>query len=187
MDRAAIEELLTFTDYSWREHEQLIRPLGDEKLTEPAPRSGWPALRDALAHINWAYVRWLADPAGTTDEPVERVTSWDELEAFRLRVRDHARSYLDSLGDDELVTPREMNVDGETLVHSPAKSSPTRCSTSASITGTCTRSCTSWASRCRSWNTGSRFPNGRPRGSRAASPCVPIRSSSSGVPASFRH
>jgi uncharacterized damage-inducible protein DinB len=120
MDRAAVEELITFTDYSWREHEQLIRPLGDEKLMEPAPGSGWPALRDALAHVNWAYVRWLADPAETTDEPVERMTSWDELEAFRLRVRDHARSYLDSLGDDTLVTPREMNVDGETLVYSPA-------------------------------------------------------------------
>ena len=111
MDRAAVEELFTFTDYSWREHEQLIRPLGDGKLTEPAPGSGWPALRDALAHINWAYIRWLADPART---------SWDELEADRRRVRDHARGYLDSLADDELVTPREMNVDGETLVYSPA-------------------------------------------------------------------
>jgi hypothetical protein len=81
MDSAAIEELFTFTDYSWREHGQLIRPLGDEKLMEPAPGSGWPALRDALAHMNWAYVRWLADPSGTTDEPALLVTSWDELEA----------------------------------------------------------------------------------------------------------
>ena len=120
MDRAAIQELFTFTDYSWGEHESVIRTLGDTKLMEPAPGSGWPALRDALTHINWAYVRWLADPAGTTDEPVEHVTSWDELDAYRRRVRDHARAYLDSLGDDELVTPRQMNVDGETLVYSPA-------------------------------------------------------------------
>jgi uncharacterized damage-inducible protein DinB len=120
MDRAAIQELFTFTDYSWDEHENLIRPLGDAKLTEWAPGSGWPALRDALAHINWAYVRWLASPAGTTDEPVEQVTSWVELDAYRRRVRDHARAYLDSLGDDELVTPRRMNVDGETLMYSPA-------------------------------------------------------------------
>jgi hypothetical protein len=42
----------------------LIRPLGDLKLREPG--SGSPALRDALAHINWGYVRWMADPAGTT-------------------------------------------------------------------------------------------------------------------------
>ena len=46
MDRAAIEELFTLTKYSWREHERVIRPLGDGTLTEPAPGSGWPALRD---------------------------------------------------------------------------------------------------------------------------------------------
>jgi hypothetical protein len=27
MDRAAIDELFTFTDYSWRAHEDVIRPL----------------------------------------------------------------------------------------------------------------------------------------------------------------
>lgn len=121
MDRAAIEELFAFTDYSWTEHERAIRPLGDDVLTKPAPGSGWPALRDVLAHINWAYVRWLADPTTTTDEPVERATSWDELEAYRRRVRGRARAYLDSLGDDELVSRREMDVDGETLRYSPAE------------------------------------------------------------------
>ena len=120
MDRAAIEALFTFTEYSWREHERVLRPLGDEVLTKPAPGSGWPALRDALAHIVWAYVRWLADPAGTTDEPVERIDSWDELGDYRRRVRDHGREYLDSLDDGQLSTPREMDVDGETLVYSPA-------------------------------------------------------------------
>jgi uncharacterized damage-inducible protein DinB len=120
MDRAAIEELLAFTDYSWREHELAIRPLGDDVLTQAAPGSGWPALSDALAHVNWAYIRWLADPAGTTDEPEEPVESWDELEAYRRRVRGHAREYLDSLGDGELLTAREMNVDSETLLYRPA-------------------------------------------------------------------
>jgi uncharacterized damage-inducible protein DinB len=120
MDRAAIEELFAFTEYSWREHERAIRPLGDEVLMEQAPGSGWPALRDALTHINWAYVRWLADPAGTTDEPVERVTSWDGLEVYRRRVRGHAREYLDSLSDRKLLTPYEMNIDGEPLLYSPA-------------------------------------------------------------------
>jgi uncharacterized damage-inducible protein DinB len=120
MDRAAIEKLFTFTDYSWHEHERVIRPLGDEGLTEPAPGSGWPALRDALAHINWAYIRWLANPAGTTDRPVTQVESWDELDAYRRQVRGHARAYLDSLGEEELLTPREMDVDGETLRYSLA-------------------------------------------------------------------
>jgi uncharacterized damage-inducible protein DinB len=121
MNRAAIEELFAFTDYSWREHREAIRALGDETLLKAAPGSGWPALSDALAHINWAYVRWLADPKGTTDRAVEQVTSWDELEAERRRVRDHARSYLDSLRDAELFARRPMNVDGETLEYSPAE------------------------------------------------------------------
>jgi uncharacterized damage-inducible protein DinB len=121
MERADIEKLFAFTDYGWREYEGTIRPLGDELLTKPAPGSGWPALRDALAHTNWAYVRWLADPFATTDEPVERVTSWDELNAARRRVRDHARGYLDSLDDSELSTLRPMNVDGETLLYSPGE------------------------------------------------------------------
>jgi uncharacterized damage-inducible protein DinB len=120
MDRAAIEELFTFTDYSWREYERAIRPLGAPLLSEPAPGSGWPALRDALVHINWAYVRWLADPAGTSDQAVERIESWDELDAYRSRVRGHDRAYLDSLGEGQLVTPREMNVDGEMLRYRPA-------------------------------------------------------------------
>ena len=120
MDRAAIEELFTFTNYSWREYEGVIRPLGDDLLTAPAPGSGWPALRDALAHMIWAYIRWLASPAGTTDELVERIETWDELEAYRHRVLGHARNYLDSLGDGELLTPREMNVDGTTMRYSPA-------------------------------------------------------------------
>ena len=119
MDRAAIEKLFTFTDYSWREYDRAIRPLGDDGLRMPAPGSGWPALRDALAHINWAYVRWLADPAGTTDEPVKAVESWDDLDAYRREVRDHAREYLDSLGEDELSEPRDMNIDGETRRYSP--------------------------------------------------------------------
>jgi uncharacterized damage-inducible protein DinB len=120
MDRAAIEELFTFTEYSWRAHERVIRPLGDEMLLKPAPGSGWPALRDALAHINWAYVRWLSDPAGTSKEPVELVTSWAELDAYRRKVRERARTYLDSLSDEQLVTRREMNVDGSALTYSPA-------------------------------------------------------------------
>ena len=46
--------------------------------------------------------------------------SWDELDAYRRRVLGHAREYFDSLDDDELMTPREMNGDGDTMRYSPA-------------------------------------------------------------------
>jgi uncharacterized damage-inducible protein DinB len=119
VDRAAIEKLFTFTDYSWREYERVIRPLGDELLTKPAPGSGWPALRDALAHINWAYVRWLASPAQTTDWPVELAHSWEQLADYRLRVRTRTRQYLDSLSDQDLLTGGEMRVNGGSQHYSP--------------------------------------------------------------------
>ncbi len=120
MDRPAIEELFTFTDYAWREYARVIRPLGDGMLSRPAPGSGWPALSDALSHINWAYVRWLTNPRATTDAQPEPAASWSQVEAYRARVRDQARGYLDSLDDAELTTRREMTVDGEPRLYRPA-------------------------------------------------------------------
>jgi len=121
MDRPAIEELFAFTDYSWRQYAKAVRPLGNDALLKAAPGSGWPALRDAFAHINWAYVRWLAEPAGTSDIEPEQINSWDELEDYRRRVRGRFREYLDSLSDSVLAALREMNIDGEPMRYSPAE------------------------------------------------------------------
>jgi uncharacterized damage-inducible protein DinB len=121
MDRAAIEDLFAFTEYSWRVYADAVRPLGDETLVKPAPGSGWPALRDAFVHINWAYVRWLADPNGTSSTGQERIGSWHELEDYRRRVRVRFREFLDSLGDSKLTAPRDMNIDGRVMRYSPAE------------------------------------------------------------------
>lgn len=121
MDRPAIEALFAFTDYSWREYAEAIRPLGDDAFVKAAPGSGWPALREALVHINWAYVRWLADPAGTSAIEPEVIDSWDELEDYRRRVRGRFREYLDSLSDSDLMAAREMNIDGEPMRYSSAE------------------------------------------------------------------
>src|SRR5919197_4461124 len=119
MDRAAIDELLRFTDHSWAAYGAVIRPLGDGKLVRAAPGSGWPALRDALAHINWAYDRWIADPTRTSDLPVSDIRSGAEVEIHRRRVRAVFNGYLASLSDAELATRREVNIDGELISHAP--------------------------------------------------------------------
>jgi uncharacterized damage-inducible protein DinB len=121
MDRHAIEDLLGFTDFGWRIYVDIMRPLGDEALIKPVLGSGWPAPRNVLTHMNWAYERWLADPNSTTDAPldVEAVRSWEDVERHRRRVREHCRRYLDSLSNLELTTRRPMNVDGEMLIFSP--------------------------------------------------------------------
>ena len=120
MDRVAIEELFAYTDWTWRQYSDTIRPLGAEALVKPVPGSGWPALREALAHVNWGYDRWLDDPVRTSAVDVEPVNSWDDVEAYRRRVRERFREYLDSLSDSELTAPREMNIDGEMMRYSPA-------------------------------------------------------------------
>jgi len=123
VDRAAIEELFAFSDYCWRQHEDTIRALGDDVLTKPVVGSGWPALRDALAHVNFGYDRWLSILTGRpmTGFDVESVRSWDDLESYRRRERARFRESLDSLSDGELATERPMSIDGETLLYSPAE------------------------------------------------------------------
>src|SRR5206468_4162564 len=101
-------------------YEATIRPLGDEALLRPVPGSGWPALRDALAHLNWAYDRWLTDPTRTSEIPVEAVASRGDVEGFRQRVRGRFRKHLDSLDEAALTTPLEMNIDGEVMPYAPA-------------------------------------------------------------------
>ncbi len=123
MDRPAIEELFAYTDFSWRQYAESIRGLGKDALAKAVPGSGWPALRNALGHMNLAYERWLAEPTRTTSMTgldIEAVRSWNDLEKYRSNVRGRFRAYLDSLSDAELTTPREMNVDGEMLAYSPA-------------------------------------------------------------------
>ena len=122
MDRAAIQELFVFSDYCWRQHEETIRALGDDVLTKPVNGSGWPALRDALAHVNFGYDRWLSILTGRpmTGFDVESVRSWDDLESYRRRERARFRESLDSFSDGELATERPMSIDGETLLYSPA-------------------------------------------------------------------
>src|SRR3990172_844931 len=89
MDRAAIEELFAYTGFVWREYGQEVRALGDHALTRPVPGSGWPSFRDALAHLNFGYDRWLGDPNGTSpgQADIPSILTWDELEADRRRVR----------------------------------------------------------------------------------------------------
>jgi uncharacterized damage-inducible protein DinB len=87
---------------------------------KPVPGSGWPALRDALAHVNWAYDRWISDPSRTSDIPIEPVNSWSDAEAYRERVRGRFREYLDSLSDEDVTAPSEMNIDGEIMSYAPA-------------------------------------------------------------------
>ena len=46
--------------------------------------------------------------------------TWDQLDAYRARVRDHFRASVDALDADELALVRDMEVDGEMMRYSRA-------------------------------------------------------------------
>ncbi len=48
------------------------------------------------------------------------MNQWADAETYRQRVRGRFHEYLDSLSDEQLTTPRDMNIDGAALSYAPA-------------------------------------------------------------------
>jgi uncharacterized damage-inducible protein DinB len=125
IDRAGLESLFGYTDFAWREITGVISRAGGDALTRPAPGSGWPALRDCLAHMLLAYHRWV-DGLGelkSCELPgygYDQFRTLTEVQAYRERVRANFRAQLD--GDDGyLFTVQEFDIDGEPMAYSRAE------------------------------------------------------------------
>lgn len=108
MNRDAIEELYDLTDFTWGIYVELVKTLPEGALAASVPGSGWPALIDALGHLNYAYDRWLHETLKARDvivaEP-KAVADWQTIERWRSEARDSFRQILDGTPDDELCVP----------------------------------------------------------------------------------
>ena len=98
---------------------------------------GLTALRMRWRHVGRTSAGWRTRP----ERPMNRWNVWSHgtnLDAYRgSRPRSpRARRVLRFARDDELMTPREMNVDGEPMRYSPADIFAHACCTSANTTGT---------------------------------------------------
>jgi uncharacterized damage-inducible protein DinB len=124
MDRAALLDLFEYTGWVWEQ----IRTTApdDETLCVVAPGSGWPTLRNCLAHIVLAYDRWVPAiaelrvgrlPAARDDD----FNSWRQVEAQRARTRDALRAGIDRWSDDELQELLDVDVDRSPLRYSRAE------------------------------------------------------------------
>jgi uncharacterized damage-inducible protein DinB len=105
LTRDALEELYGYTDYTWGVFADVMRGLPDGMLTQVAPGSGWPALRDCYRHVVGAYDGWLHYTLKRGDlinPPATALTSWDQFEEYRRGTRATFRRTLDELSDDEL-------------------------------------------------------------------------------------
>lgn len=122
IDRPGLESLFGFTDFAWRQIADVIAEEGGDALTRPAPGSGWPALRNCLAHILLAYHRWVdglgelkaCELPGYGDDQFQ---TWSDVQAYRDRVRAALRAQLDS-DDEYLFTVHDFDIDGEPMAYS---------------------------------------------------------------------
>ena len=121
MDRAALLDLYAYTGWAWDQIKSAVP--NDETLRAVAPGSGWPAIRNCLAHIVLAYDRWVPAIVDLQSKPLPDLAAddfltWPQIEAQRRRTRDPLRSHLDVWTDADLRKRHEVDVDGEPLPYS---------------------------------------------------------------------
>ena len=121
MDKAALQDLFAYTGWAWDQIKAAIPD--DETLSAVAPGSGWPALRNCLAHIVLAYDRWVPAIVELKSQPLPDLTpddfiTWPQVEAQRRRTRDALQSHLAGWTDADLRELHEIDVDREPIRYS---------------------------------------------------------------------
>jgi uncharacterized damage-inducible protein DinB len=122
MDKAALLDLMAYTDYAWSDIETSFG-FDNEVLVRPAPGSGWPALRNCLAHILLGRERWNAaiierKTIGVPDLADDALRTWGELNAYRAETGSRLASFLAGLSEADLVAPQQFDIDGDMLTYS---------------------------------------------------------------------
>lgn len=124
MDRAALQDIFAYTDWVW---DQIRRAAPrDDLLAARAPGSGWPDLRNCLAHVILAYDRWVPAIVDLETRPLPEIASddflsWTQFEAHRVRTRRALEAAIHRWGEAELQRVHEVNVDGAPVRYSRAE------------------------------------------------------------------
>ena len=121
MDKAALQDFFAYTGWAWDEIKSAIPD--DETLRAVAPGSGWPTLRNCLAHIVLAYDRWVPAIVDLKSQPLpdpapDDFMNWSQIDTHRRRTRDALQSHLDAWTDAELSELRLVDVDGDPIRYS---------------------------------------------------------------------
>jgi uncharacterized damage-inducible protein DinB len=124
MDKGSLLDLFEYTGFVWEQFREAVPE--DETLVAVAPGSGWPALRNCLAHIVLAYDRWV--PAIVELEAKRLPTiadddfnTWRQIDAQRARTREALRAGIDRWTEAELQEMHDVDVDGELVRYSRAE------------------------------------------------------------------
>lgn len=124
MNKAALQDLFAYTSWAWDEIKAAIP--NDDTLLAVAPGSGWPTLRNCLAHIVIAYDRWVPAIVDLGTRPLPEIApsdfrTWPQIDAQRRRTRAALQSHLEAWTDADLRELHDVDVDGEPLRYSRAE------------------------------------------------------------------
>ncbi|HUF52236.1 MAG TPA: DinB family protein [Dehalococcoidia bacterium] len=114
---------MNFTDFAWADIETTLKSDNDS-LQREAAGSGWPAMRNCLAHILRGRERWndaIIDgkTGGMPDLAEGTMMTWDELNAYRHETGSRLTDFLEALDDTALHEKAEVDIDGTPLLYSP--------------------------------------------------------------------
>jgi uncharacterized damage-inducible protein DinB len=116
MDKTALEDLFAYTGWAW---DQIRASVPDDKtLVAVAHGSGWPTLRNCLAHMVLAYDRWVPAIVDLKSRPLPDLApddflTWPQINSHRRRTRDGLQSHLEAWTDADLNEVQEVDVDEE--------------------------------------------------------------------------
>jgi uncharacterized damage-inducible protein DinB len=124
VNKRHLEDLMAYADYAWAEIQASFES-SDEALHRPAPGSGWPAMRNCLAHILLGRDRWndaIIDLRSTpvADLAEDALGTWVELNAYRLQTGDRLREFLNGCDERELSAVQTFDIDGEDMQYTRA-------------------------------------------------------------------
>jgi uncharacterized damage-inducible protein DinB len=121
MDKAALQDLFAYTGWAWDQIRAKFPD--DETLRAVAPGSGWPAMRNCLAHIVLAYDRWVPAIVDLQSRPMpdpapDDFLTWPQIEAQRRRTRAPLQAHLEAWSDAQLREQHLVDVDGDPIQYS---------------------------------------------------------------------
>jgi uncharacterized damage-inducible protein DinB len=122
MDRASLLDIMAFTDFAWSEVEKSFNSDNDVLLRE-ATGSGWPALRNCLAHILRGRERWnpaiIDGKSGDMPDLAEgELMTWADLNEYRRKTGARLTEYLAGIDEATLQEKLEVDIDGTPLLYS---------------------------------------------------------------------
>jgi uncharacterized damage-inducible protein DinB len=104
VNREALRELFDYTTFTWASYGIALRSLPPDACLQQVEGSGWESLRQVLFHIAAGWDEWICELTGAEPQTIEApdVTTWEQMEAIRSKLRPLLRRIIDESSEEQL-------------------------------------------------------------------------------------